>query len=246
VEKAAVSLKNRAVTAAVLIAATVSLSGCSGSGFSAQVDDVRADNAAGQVHDVLARAVVLVKGQAAPAAALAGTLINAGDRSDQLQTITLTDTAPGSPTVTLSPNLTLDPGQLLNLGVNGSPPITVPDASSLRLGDFVNVVLHFRNAGDLTLSVACVDRTYYFSDVLPTTAPSSNTQGDTTSSATKASKVTKTSAVATGKVATGKKAGRIATAIQEPSAAKPLVAVRKKAGSVARATEPAAKPPVAR
>jgi hypothetical protein len=168
----------------VLIAATLALSGC-GEGFSAQVDQVRADNAAGQAHDVLARAIVLVKGQAAPAAALAGTLINAGNRSDQLQTITLTDTAPGSPTVTLTPNLTLSPGQLVNLGVGNSPPITVPDATSLRLGDFVDVVLHFRNAGDIPLTVACVDRTNYYSDVLPSASAAPTAQADTTSKATR-------------------------------------------------------------
>jgi hypothetical protein len=177
-----VTLSNRAVPAAVLIAATLALSGC-GEGFSAQVDDIRADNAAGQAHDVLARAIVLVKGQAAASAAMAGTLINAGNRSDVLQTITLTDTAPGSTPITLSPNLTLQAGQLLSLGNGDSPPITVPGASALRVGDFINVVLHFRSAGDIPLQVACVDRTYQYSDVLPTTTPEP-TQNDTTSKAT--------------------------------------------------------------
>jgi copper(I)-binding protein len=187
-----VTLSYRAVPAAVLIAATLVLSGC-GEGFSAQVDDIRADNAAGQAHDVLARAIVLVKGQAATAAAMAGTLINAGNRSDQLQTITLTDTAPGSTPITLTPNLTLEPGQLISLGNGNTPPITVPGASALRVGDFIDVVLHFRNAGDIPLQVACVDRTNYFSDVLPTTTPEP-TQNDTTSKAT------------------SKKAGQVATA----------------------------------
>jgi hypothetical protein len=183
-KKAAVTSRNRAVIAALSIAVALSLSAC-GQGFSPQVNDVRADNASGQAHNVLARAIVLVKGQAAPAAALAGTLINAGDRKDQLQTITLTDTAAGSPTITLTPNLNLDPGQLVNLGVGDSPPITVPDASSIRVGDFVNVVLHFRTAGDIALQVACMDRTYYYSDVLPTTSPSPATQGDTPTKATR-------------------------------------------------------------
>jgi len=178
-----VTSRNRAVTAALLIAVALPLSACQG--FTPQVDDVQADNAAGQAHDVLARAIVLVKGKAAPAAALAGTLINAGDRKDQLQTITLTDAAPGSPTVTLTPNLNLDPGQLVNLGVGDSPPITVPDASSIKVGDFVNVVLHFRSAGDIALQVACVDRTYYYSDVLPTTSATPATQGDTATKATR-------------------------------------------------------------
>jgi hypothetical protein len=130
-------------------------------------------------------------------------LINAGDKTDQLQTITLTDTAPGSPTLTLTPNLNLDPGQLISLGVGDSPPITVPDASSLRTGDFVAVVLHFRSAGDISLTVACVDRTSYYSDVLPTTTPGASTQGDVPSKAT------------------SKKAGRVADATKpadKPSA----------------------------
>jgi len=170
VEKAAVTLSHRALTSAVLIAILLPLGGC-GSGFSSQVDDVQADNAAGQVHGLLARAIVLVKGQAATSAAIAGTLINSSNRSDQLQTISLTDTAPGSPTVTLTPNLNLKPGQVISLGVGSTPPITVPDATALRLGDFINVVLHFRNAGDMALQVACVDRTNYYSDVLPVATP---------------------------------------------------------------------------
>jgi hypothetical protein len=171
VEKAAVTLSHRARTSAALIAILLPLAGC-GDGFRAQVDDVQADNAAGQTHGVLARAIVLVKGEAATAAAIAGTLINSSNRTDQLQTISLTDTAPGSPTVTLNPNLNLKPGQVITLGVDDSPPITVPDATALRLGDFVNVVLHFRNAGDMRLQVACVDRTDFYSDVLPITTPS--------------------------------------------------------------------------
>jgi len=207
--KAAVTLSSRARTAAVLIAATLPLSAC-GAGFSSQVDEVKADNAAGQAHDVLARAIVLVKGQAATSAAIAGTLINAGNRRDQLQTVTLTDSAPGSPTITLNPNLDLDPGQLIKLGVGDSPPITVPDATSLRVGDFVDMVLHFRNAGDIKFEVACVDRTYFYSDVVPTTTPIA-TEGDTPSKATKTS-------------AGSKKAGQVASTT-EP-ATKPPVPTR--------------------
>jgi hypothetical protein len=175
VEKAAVTLSHRALASAVLIATLLPLGGCSG--FNAQVEEVQADNAAGQAHGVLARAIVLVKGQAATAAAIAGTLINTGNRTDQLQTISLTDTAPGSPTVTLNPNLNLKPGQVVNLGFNGGPPITVPDATALRLGDFINVVLHFRSAGDMPLQVACVDRAGYYSDVLPVIPPSPTPSG---------------------------------------------------------------------
>jgi hypothetical protein len=167
---AAVTPSYRALAAALLIASMLPLSGCS-NGFHAAVDEVQPPNAAGQAHGVLARAIVLVKGEAATAAAIAGTLINTGARTDQLQTISLTDTAPGSPTITLTPNLNLRPGQVISLGVGDTPPITVPDATSLRLGDFINVVLHFRTAGDMPLQVACVGRTGYYADVLPA-APS--------------------------------------------------------------------------
>jgi len=150
------------------------LAGC-GAGFGSAVDKVVANNAAGEVNGVLARAIVIVKGRQATAAALAGTLINRSRQDDVLQTIMLTDEAPGSATITVTPDLPLAAGQLLPLGIEAHQPITVPDARSIIVGDFVRVVMHFRQAGDLHLEVAAADRTYFYSDVIPT-PPTEETQ----------------------------------------------------------------------
>jgi outer membrane biosynthesis protein TonB len=114
-----------------------------------------------------------VKGREASSAALAGTLINRSTHNDVLTMVSLTDDAPGSPLVTLSPNISLAAGQLLPLGAENHQPLTVPDARGIVVGDFVDVVLHFRDAGDLHLQVAAADRDRFYSELVPAgpTAP---------------------------------------------------------------------------
>lgn len=138
-----------------------------GAGFEAETRLVQADNTGGATNGLLARAIVVVKGKQALSAALAGTLINRSNRADVLSVVTLTDRTPGAPTITVNPNITLEPGQLLPMGVGEFPPITIPDARSLKVGNFVDVVLQFRDAGALHLQVATADRILFYSEVIP-------------------------------------------------------------------------------
>jgi len=158
---------NRTLPAAALVLALVPGLAACGAGFDAETQFVEADNANGRVNDVLARAMVLVKGKQAPSAALAGTIINRSSKSDVLTTVTLTDVNPGATTVTVSPNLPLAPGQLLPLGVGEFKPLTIPDARALKVGNFTNVVLTFKEAGQLKLQVETKDRTFFYEDVTP-------------------------------------------------------------------------------
>lgn len=142
------------------------LAGC-GAGFEAETQFVKPDNANGEVNGVLARALVLVKGKQASSAALAGTLINRSGKADVLTTVNLTDATPGATGLSISPNLALAPGQLVPLGVGQFKPITIPDARALKVGNFTNVVLVFKEAGPLRLQLETVDRTFFFEDVTP-------------------------------------------------------------------------------
>jgi hypothetical protein len=169
-------MRARAGVLTMIAVGLPTLSGC-GAGFNSAVDEIVPDNAAGQVNGILARALVLVKGQGAPSAALAGTLINRSNHDDVLTTITLTDDAAGSQSVSLAPNIALAAGQVLPLGAEQRPPITVPDARAINIGDFVNVVLHFQSAGDLRLQVAAAERKYFYADEVPTAPNAPTTQG---------------------------------------------------------------------
>jgi hypothetical protein len=162
---------NRSLTAGLIALALLPGLAACGAGFEAQTLDVQADNAAGEVNGVIARAIVIVKGKNSPTGALAGTLINRGDKPDTLTTITLTDHSPGAQSVTISPNLILNPGQLVPLGVGEFKPITIPDARSIKVGNFTDVVLTFKEAGVLRLQVETKDRTFFYSDVIPEGAP---------------------------------------------------------------------------
>lgn len=161
------AIVNRSLTAGLFaLAALPGLVGC-GAGFEAETQLVRPDNANGEVNGVLARALVLVKGKQASSAALAGTLINRSGRADVLSTVTLSDATAGATTVSVSPNLALAAGQLVPLGVGQFKPITIADARTLKVGNFTNVVLTFKEAGPLRLQLETVDRTLFFEDVTP-------------------------------------------------------------------------------
>lgn len=160
----------RVASAALTLAALPALSAC-GSGFNASTNKVQADNAAGEAGDVLARAIVLVKSRNALPAALAGTLINRGDRPEVLERIELTESTPGARTITIEPGITLRPGVPLALGTEGVDPITVAEAGGLRVGNFALVVLSFRTAGDISLQVPIETRSGFYSDIVPSAPP---------------------------------------------------------------------------
>ncbi|MGQ0631244.1 MAG: hypothetical protein ACT4P1_09390 [Sporichthyaceae bacterium] len=156
----------RAVVIAAAVLATTGLSAC-GAGFTAGTDKVEAGNANGEVGGVLARNLVLVKSPQASPAALAGTLINNGNRPDLLERIELTENTAGARTISLTPALTLAPGAVLPFGSQDEPPLTIPEAASLRVGNFATVVLRFRDAGDLSLSVPIEPRDNEFAEIVP-------------------------------------------------------------------------------
>lgn len=158
---------NRTLPAAALLLALVPGLAACGAGFEAATQKVHADNANGRVNDVIVRAMVIVKGKQAPSAALAGTVINRSSKPDVLTTVTFTDVNPGAATVTLTPNIPLAPGQLLPLGVGTFAPITIPDARAIKVGNFTDVVLTFKEAGQLKLQVETKDRTFFYEDVTP-------------------------------------------------------------------------------
>lgn len=158
----------RGVAAAFAVAALPALSAC-GSGFDAATEKVEADNAAGEAGSVIARAIVLVKSRNATPAALAGTLINQGQTPEVLELIELTEATPGARTITIEPNLTLRPGEPVALGTEGTDPLTIAQAAGLRVGNFANVVLRFRNAGEIRLDVPIEARTGFYSDIVPST-----------------------------------------------------------------------------
>ncbi|MGQ0623602.1 MAG: hypothetical protein ACT4PP_02935 [Sporichthyaceae bacterium] len=156
----------RALVLATVVLAAPGLSAC-GAGFTAGTDEVEAGNANGEAADVLARNLVLVKSPQAEPAALAGTLINNGRRADLLERIELTENTAGARTITLTPALTLAPGAVVPFGSQDEPPLTIPFASGLRVGNFATVVLRFRDAGDIRLSVPIEPREREFADIVP-------------------------------------------------------------------------------
>lgn len=160
------SVRLRAVVIAAAVLATPGLSAC-GAGFSAGTDEVEAGNANGEAGGVLARSLVLVKSPQAAPAALAGTLINNGNRADLLERIELTENTAGARTISLTPTLTLAPGAVVPFGSQNKPPLTIPDASGLRVGNFATVVLRFRDAGDIRLSVPIEPRDKEFAEIVP-------------------------------------------------------------------------------
>ncbi|MGQ0464077.1 MAG: hypothetical protein ACT4QG_02035 [Sporichthyaceae bacterium] len=158
---------NRTLTAAALVLALVPGLAACGAGFEAETRLVKADNANDEINGILARNMVIVKGKQAPSAALAGTIINRSNKPDVLTTVTFTDVNPGATTISLSPNIQLQPGQLLPLGVGEFKPITIPDARAIKVGNFTNVVLTFKEAGQLRLQVETKDRTFFYEDITP-------------------------------------------------------------------------------
>jgi hypothetical protein len=210
----------RVAALALIAVALPTLSAC-GAGFNSAVDKVEAPNAAGSANGILARAVVLVKGREASSAALAGTLINRSSHNDVLTMVSLTDDAPGSPLVTLSPNIPLAAGQLLPLGAGNHQPLTVPDARGIVVGDFVDVVLHFRDAGDLRLQVAAADRDRFYSELVPAGPTAPPAQADVP-----------------GRGAYGK-AGPPAKAEPTPAAGKPGAAVPASSTAAHKPSKPA-------
>jgi hypothetical protein len=179
-EKAAVtpSPRTRLIALALIASTLPALSAC-GAGFDASVNEVTGQNSDSNLNGILARDIVIVKAPQAPTAALAGTLINSGHRADVLQTVSFTDDAPGSPTLTISPNLNLAPGQLQPLGAGNTAPISIPNAQGITVGDFVYVNLHFAQAGDMHMQVAVADRTFYFANIGGTATPTAAaTQAD--------------------------------------------------------------------
>jgi hypothetical protein len=159
----------RAAAAAAIVLASVS--GLSACGFNAATDKIQADNAQGStpMGSVIARNLVLVKSPNAIAAALAGSLINKGTSPDTLETVTLTpDAEPGAQPVVLHPNLTLAPKSVVQWGTVGHDPLTVPNAQNLKLGHFVDLLLHFKTAGDVKVQIETHKREGFYADVLPT------------------------------------------------------------------------------
>lgn len=198
-----------------------------GAGFHPEVDDVTGSNADGNVGGILARDIVVVKAPQAAGAAMAGTLINNGSQNDILQTVSFTDDAPGSQTFTISPNRALPAGQVVPLGAEGDQPIAIPSAQAINVGDFVNVTMHFAQAGDMHMQVAAADREYYYAGIGPAPSPTAAaTQADAASRAT----VTGT------RIVSNKGAGATPTTPPKAQPAKP--------GDVAKpAKTPAAKAP---
>lgn len=164
------SVVQRAATAVLAVALVSGLSSCA-AGFTSATDKVQADNASGEAGSVLARAIVLVKSKNAIPAALAGTLLNKGTQNDVLERIELTEDTAGARTITLTPDLTLSPGEVIAFGAEGNDPITVPDAADLHVGNFADVVLRFRTAGEIHLQVPVVVRSGFYADIVPSVPP---------------------------------------------------------------------------
>jgi hypothetical protein len=233
-EKAAVtsSPRTRLIATALTACLVPALAAC-GAGFHPEVDDVTGQNAAANVGGILARDIVVVKAPQAPAAALAGTLINNGSQNDTLQTVSFTDDAPGSQTVTITPNLAIAAGQLLPLGAEGDQPITIPNAAAITVGDFVGVVLNFAQAGDMHMQVAAADREFYFSSIGPAPTPAgAATQADAASRAT-----------VTGTHIVTDKPGANPAASPAPKAQAPKTAAKAAVGAAAPAKTPPPKTP---
>jgi hypothetical protein len=77
----------------------------------------------------------------------------------------------GSPLMVDQP-LQIPAGGVVSLGANGTPPITVPGASSLRPGEVVSVTLSFRQAGSVDMQVPLYPATGPYATVTPGQAPS--------------------------------------------------------------------------
>lgn len=157
--------------ALLALALTTGLSACGGgSGFDAATRLIEPDNASGETRTetVLARAIVLVKSANAPAAALAGTIINRGDKADTLDSI-LIEPARGAQPLTLKPNLALNPGQVLALGTEAAAPLTIADGGALKVGHFALVTMRFRTSGDIKMEVPVEVRDGYYSSIVPAT-----------------------------------------------------------------------------
>jgi hypothetical protein len=219
--------------ATVLLACTFPTLAACGAGFTTDVDEVRAENAAADLGGILARDIVVVKAPQATSAALAGTLINRGQHDDTLQTIAITDDAPGSATITITPNLAIAAGQLVPLGAESHQPLTITDAHGINVGDFLEVVMHFAQAGDMRMQVATADRAFYFSSIGP--APAS------TAAATEAAAASRATASGT-RIVTDKATPSPAPKAPATKPAADAKAAVKTSGGKAPAAKPTATP----
>lgn len=143
------------------------------------------------VRGVLVRALVLVAGEDADRAALSVAFLNTGDEPDTLAAVQVEPTvapdgdarenpqAPTDQAVTVRPDLTLPPGELVEVGGPGDRRIVLPErAGGYRVGSFAQVTLRFTAAGPVTTRVQVADPANYLRPVAPdpsgaTTAPSS-------------------------------------------------------------------------
>jgi hypothetical protein len=153
--------------AALALALSATGAGCS-AGFDPPVFLVEPDTVEAEVGDLRLRGLVLVKAEGGDSVALVGAVVNGGSAED---TLTKVEIAGQSAPLTLSPNLSVEPGQLLTLGGSEGEPVIVEGAGDLPVGVFAPVTLSFRNAGSAELRLLVEDAEGIYQPYAPPGAP---------------------------------------------------------------------------
>jgi hypothetical protein len=162
------SIRRGALAAAVAVMTCTVLSGCA-SGFSAETTQIKdvAEGANGSVGDINLRNMLLVTSEDQSTAGVVGAIVNHGSAEDSLTAVTVDGvSATGGLPAPVEPN------QLLILGSQkGQVQVTVSDIKS-KPGDMANVVLKFRDAGDVSLQVLVEPPVEGYKSWAPSPSPS--------------------------------------------------------------------------
>lgn len=126
-----------------------------------------------QVGQVLVRSLVLVADDSAQRAAVNAAFLNEGQVADRLIEIRVEPTVGANrDPITVTPNLALPPGRLVEVGGPENTTIVLPDKdTNYRVGTFASVTLTFGRAGLVTTRVQVADPANYLAPVAPSPTP---------------------------------------------------------------------------
>lgn len=152
--------------------------GC-GAGFDATTSQpyTPSEGVDGDAGTVLLRGVTLVAPGPGGPAGLVGGLVNEGKAPDTLTSVQVLGSS--QPGYFPQGQILLPPGELVPLGLENSPSVTVTGPpTQLRAGNFVSVRFVFENAGSTTLQLLVQPRKGDYATVTPTPQPTAEPTQD--------------------------------------------------------------------
>lgn len=161
----------RTLAAALLVAATIALTGC-GAGKKAETLEIRPDTPATTLGSLKIQNVVLLTGPLGGGGPLAvtGSIYNGGGAPDRIQRISVNE-LPVPAEITPSPahpEMRVLPRQTLQIGGPGNTTAVVPNAADLvRSGDSRRVTFLFAREGEVTLWVPVLPANRYYTGFGP-------------------------------------------------------------------------------